>query len=67
MGMQTFHTCIFVNILTNNMDIILQSHTSYFTSWEPNILIKAQAPFQQVCPQHESVGERRKRNERIGG
>ena len=52
--------------LTENMEMILQSHTSYFTSWEPNILSKAQAPLQQVRPQHESVGEWRRRNERIG-
>ena len=31
-----------------------------------NILNKMQAPLQQVHPQHESVGEWVRRNERIG-
>jgi len=46
--------------------MILQFHTSYFTAWASNILRKAQAPLQQVCPQHESVGEWRRRNGRAG-
>ena len=52
--------------LTENMDAILHIHTSYFTAWAPNILSKVQEPPQQVRPQHESVGEWRRRNERIG-
>ena len=52
--------------LTEHMDMRLQSHTSYFTAWAPNILSKTQAPLQQVRRQHESVGEWRRRNERIG-
>ena len=52
--------------LTDHMEIILHIHTSYFSSLEPNILNKAQAPLQQVSPQHESVGEWRRRNEIIG-
>ena len=52
--------------LTENMDMRLQSLTSYFKAWASNILIKAQAPLQQVCPQHESVGEWRRRNEIMG-
>ena len=51
--------------LIEKMDMNLNIHTSYFTSWEPNILSKAQAPLQQVRPQHESVGEWRS-SERIG-
>ena len=46
--------------------MILQIHESYIKSWESTILKKAQAPLQQVHPQHESVGEWRRRNERIG-
>ena len=52
--------------LTEDMDMKLQSHTSYFTAWASTILSKAQAPLQQVRPQHESVGEWRRRNESIG-
>ena len=52
--------------LTESIEMILHSHTSYFIAWAPNILSKAQAPLQQVCPQHENVGEWRRRNERIG-
>ena len=52
--------------LTEYMDMILHIHTSYYKSWEPNILSKTQTPLQQVRPQHESVGEWRRRNERIG-
>ena len=51
--------------ITEHMDMILQSHTSYFIGWAPNILNNAQAPLQQVRPQHESVGEWRS-SERIG-
>ena len=43
--------------LTENMNIILLIHASYFTAWAPNILSKAQSPLQQVRPQHESVGD----------
>ena len=43
-----------------------QSHTSYTQDWASNILIKVQEPLQQVHHQHESVGEWRRRNERIG-
>ena len=46
--------------------MIIHIHKSYFISWAPNILSKAQAPLKQVRPQHESVGEWRRRNERIG-
>ena len=34
--------------ITYNMEIILHRNTSYFISWEPNILSKAEAPLQQV-------------------
>ena len=43
------------------MDMRLQRNTSYFTYLAPNILNKAQAPIQQVCPQHESVGGMKKK------
>ena len=46
--------------------MVLYIHTSYFTSLEPNIIRKSQPPLQQVRPQHESVGEHRRMNERIG-
>ena len=52
--------------LIENMEIILNINASYIKSWESNILSKVQAPLQQVCPQHESVGEWRRRNERRG-
>ena len=48
------------------MDMILHIHTSYFTTWAANILSKVQAPLQQVRPQLESVGEWRRKIERIG-
>ena len=51
---------------TENMDIGVQIHTSYTQYWSSNILSKVQEPLQQVFPQHESVGELRRRNERIG-
>ena len=52
--------------LTEHMEMILLIHTMYFIAQASNILSKAQAPLQQVLPQHESVGEWRRRNERIG-
>ena len=46
--------------------MILQIHTSHIKYWESNTLSKAQTPLQQVHPQHEGVGEWRRRNEKIG-
>ena len=43
--------------ITEHIDMILHRHTSYFPSWEPNILNKVKEPLQQVRRQHESVGE----------
>ena len=57
---------LLIFLLTDHMDMILKIHTSYFIAWAPNILSKMQTPLQQVHPQHESVGEWRRRNERIG-
>ena len=42
--------------LIENMEIILQIYASHIKSWESNILSKAQAPLQQVRPQHETHG-----------
>ena len=42
---------------TEHMDIKVQSHTSYTQAWASNGLSKEQAPLQQACHQHESVGE----------
>ena len=42
--------------ITENMDIILQIHTSYTQYWVSNILNKAQEPLQHVRHQHESMG-----------
>ena len=52
--------------ITENIEIRVQIHKSYTKSWESNGLIESQAPLQQVCHQHESMGEWRRRNERIG-
>ena len=52
--------------LTENMEMILQINMLYFKSLASYILMKSQAPLQQVHPQHESVGEWRRRNERVG-
>ena len=52
--------------LIENMEIILQIPTSYIKYLASNVLSKVQAPLQQVHPQHESVGEWGRRNERIG-
>ena len=51
--------------LIENINIILQIHKQYNQYWASNILSKVQAPLQQVHHQHESVGEWRRRNERI--
>ena len=53
-------------LVTDNMEIKLHIHTSYTLTLESNGHIKEQAPFQQVCHQHESMGEWRRMNERIG-
>ena len=52
--------------LTENMEMILQIHKSYIKSLASTIISKAQAPLQQVRHQHETVGEWRRKNERIG-
>ena len=52
--------------ITDHMDIKLHIITSYTQAWALNILNKVQAPLQQVHNQHESVGEWRRSNERIG-
>ena len=67
MGMQAFFIHVFIIFrIKEHMDMSLYIHKSYFIYRAPNILSKAQAPLQQVCPQHESGGEWRRMNERIG-